>query len=121
MAGSQKNFSWSPGQLQINVTKLPSLLERLVTAATEYHGTRGEALMRRTATWRDRTGNARSGLVARVTHSPKVHTITFAHSVPYGIWLEVRWAGRYAVIGKSVRTEGAAVMKTLNKAMARIR
>lgn len=120
MAGSQKGFSWTADALVKNLDLLPSRMERVVIAAIEYHATRGEAALRKNARWTDRTANARNGLFTATSHTQTKHTITFYHSVPYGIWLEVRWAGRYAVIMPTVRAEGDLVMKTLNKAMARI-
>lgn len=120
MAGSQKSFSWSADRLISNLDKLDPMITRLLVAATEYHATRGEATMRKNAKWTDRTTNARNGLHTATAHSAKKHTITFAHGVSYGIWLEVRFAGRYAVIMPSVNTTGRELMGTLNKALARI-
>lgn len=54
------------------------------------------------APWRDRTGRARSSLYG---YADKVDDGTFiagvAHGdqVEYGLWLETRWNGRYAIIG----------------------
>jgi hypothetical protein len=59
--------------------------------------------MRTGARWTDRTGNARNGLMAKHDSTPMVeHTLTLYHSMPYGIWLEVRWAGKYAIIGPTM-------------------
>jgi hypothetical protein len=121
MAGSQKSFSFNADTLVKNLDLLPQRMERVIIAAIEYHATRGEAALRKGARWTDRTSNARNGLFTATSHSRTKHTITFYHSVPYGIWLEVRWAGRYAIIMPTVRSEGALLMKTLDKAMARIK
>jgi hypothetical protein len=32
------------------------------------------------------------------------HELILLHSMPYGIWLEVRWSGRYAIIGPTMFT-----------------
>lgn len=59
-----------------------------------------ETKMRQGAPWTDRTGNARNGLMAKHDADPMVeHTLILFHSMPYGIWLEVRHSGRYAIIG----------------------
>jgi hypothetical protein len=64
---------------------------------------RAEAYARSNAKWTDRTGNARNGLKAQHDKVPMVsHTLTVFHSMPYGIWLEVRWSGRYAIIGPTL-------------------
>jgi hypothetical protein len=53
------------------------------------------------ATWEDRTGNARRGIQGVVVWDDEDHfTIMLGHGkdIFYGIWLEVRWGGRYAII-----------------------
>lgn len=58
---------------------------------------------RATAPWTDRTGNARNGLFATHLSEPMVvHQLVTYHTMPYGVWLEVRWSGRYAVIGPTM-------------------
>lgn len=58
---------------------------------------------RANAPWTDRTGNARQGLKAKHEKTPMVeHALIIYHSMPYGIWLEVRWSGRYAIIGPTM-------------------
>lgn len=51
--------------------------------------------------WTDRTEKARLGLQAQVFWQDREHfTIFLGHGpdVEYGIWLEVRWGGRYAIL-----------------------
>ncbi len=61
-----------------------------------------EAYARARAPWQNRTGKARAGLYG---YADKVDDGTFiagiAHGpdVDYGLWLEYRWNGRYAIIG----------------------
>jgi hypothetical protein len=53
------------------------------------------------APWTDQTGDARGHLQAAVTWSDKDHfTIFLGHGedIAYGVWLEVRWGGKYAII-----------------------
>jgi hypothetical protein len=106
--------------LLTNIRQLDSRVTRMLTAAIEYHATRGEATMRRSAKWKDRTTNARNGLHTSTQHSSTKHSIIFAHGVSYGIWLEVRWAGRYAVIQPSMTKTGAELMTTIGGALGRI-
>lgn len=86
--------------------KLKTLLPRIdaaVSLAFQAIEPRAESMMRSQARWTDRTGNARNGLTA--THEPEPlvrHTLVMYHRMPYGIWLEVRWSGRYAVIGPTM-------------------
>lgn len=68
------------------------------------------------AKWRDRTGNARSGLSTEVGWQPMVsHSITLFHRVTYGIFLETRWAGKYAIILPTIQLFGRDTMKLLSK------
>lgn len=53
--------------------------------------------------------------MARAESSPGKHRIILSHSVPYGIWLEVRWSGKYGIIPESVRTGGQEVMQMLTR------
>jgi hypothetical protein len=58
--------------------------------------------MRHNAKWTDRTGNARNGLNGAVFEDDKSIEMHLYHSMPYGVFLEVRWSGRYAVIGPTM-------------------
>lgn len=62
-----------------------------------------ETYMRTNARWTDNTGNARAGLFATPGGEPMViRDIVFHHTMDYGYWLEVRWSGRYAIIGPTM-------------------
>lgn len=57
--------------------------------------------MKQNASWLDRTGAARDGLQGAVVWEDDTHfTILLGHGsdIYYGVWLEVRWGGRYAII-----------------------
>lgn len=78
--------------------------------------------MKENATWTDRTGNARAGLDAVTEHVPFVrHSIVLLHKVAYGIWLEVRFGGRYAIIIPAMIDQGPKMMFTLNKLFRRLK
>lgn len=114
------SFRMDSGALVSNIRQVPERIQHIATGLTDFHGTRGENAMRKNASWKDRTTNARNGLHVTVTHSPEQHVLTFAHGVAYGIWLEVRWAGRYQIIMPSVLSEGRALMKSFDKAMGKM-
>lgn len=77
--------------------------------------------MKSNAPWTDRTGAARNGLRAETEHIRRTsHSIILMHSVPYGIWLEVRFGGRYAVIVPALVDQGPKLMRTLNKLLSRL-
>lgn len=85
---------------------LKALLPR-VDAAVDLVFDRYEAIAetyaRTNAPWHDNTGNARAGLFAEHDATPMVvHTLTVYGTVSYTFWLEVRWSGKYAIIGPTL-------------------
>lgn len=70
------------------------------------------------APWDDRTGDARSGLTAEAGRSGFKHTITLYHTADYGLYLEVRWSGRYAIIIPTIEVMGPRLMLELQGVMA---
>lgn len=115
MPKGQVSFTWKSDTLRPGTKAFPVRLDRAITAATEYTATHGEAAMKRNASWTDQTGNARNGLFGQAEHSPTLHRVIFGHAVPYGIWLEVRFAGRYAIILPTLKAEGQNIMRLLGK------
>lgn len=65
----------------------------------QYFESVAENSMKSGARWTDRTGVARSGLVADSDHQGTEFNLYLASMASYGIWLEVRWSGRYAIVG----------------------
>lgn len=118
MAGRQASFSWSSDNLTKNLKIMPQKLDRALAAAVEYAATRSEASMKANAPWTDQTTNARNGLHTEPFHDGKTHGYHLAHGVPYGIWLEVRWDGRYGIIPQSVQEGGMMVMSLMSKLIA---
>lgn len=94
--------------------------DRFITAATAYHATQAVNYARTNAPWTDRTTNARNGLFATAQRDAPVYRIIIGHSVPYGVWLEVRWAGRYQILRPTVDHEGPELMKTVSTMFARM-
>lgn len=74
-----------------------------VDLAFDYMKDQAETFARTNAPWTDRTGNARNGLFATHDKIPMVeHRLVVYHTMPYGLWLEIRWSGRYAIIGPTM-------------------
>jgi hypothetical protein len=88
----------------------------------------GEAYMKQNAKWQDQTGNARAALSGTSAASGSrgggvmgtTHVITYSHGVPYGIWLEVRWGGRYAILKPTVELFGRKYMEMVSGLIDRI-
>jgi hypothetical protein len=54
------------------------------------------------APWEDRTGNARQSLYS-VVHTGNGQIIIYlSHGVDYGVWLELRHQGQYAIIMRTL-------------------
>jgi hypothetical protein len=88
----------APREIREGLDDLRARWMRLRAVAAE--GARqAEAEARRTAPWKDRTGQARARLRVYV-HARDIASfaITFAHGVYYGKYLEYRWGGRFAIL-----------------------
>lgn len=112
MAGRAR-FRWTTDNLSVNLRNAPARVDRAVLDAMNYQAKRSQNYMRQNATWTDRTANARNGLMAVSYRAGSQYNIVLFHSMPYGIWLEVRWSGKYGIIPESVRQGGQELMSML--------
>jgi hypothetical protein len=114
LAPRSRGFRWTSDNLSTNLRNATPRIEAAVWSATQYQAMRSENYMRQNARWTDRTSNARNGLQAIPERAGKgSYRITLTHGVPYGIWLEVRWSGKYGIIPESVRQGGSELMLLL--------
>lgn len=90
-----------------------------IDIALDYWCTRLITYMRTHARWTDRTSAARNGLAAIRRGEGEGGSIVLYHSVPYGIWLEVRWSGRYAIIGPTMHDHAPQIALFVGQAVAR--
>lgn len=111
---NQSRVSWEDRALLNKLGTFNARADRFITAATAYHATQAVTWARQNAPWRDRTSNARNGLYARAERDAPIYRIIIGHSVPYGVWLEVRWSGRYQIIRPTVDHEGPELMRTVS-------
>jgi len=75
-----------------------------------------EAYAKENAPWEDQTGDARDGLTAQAKFSFTKYTIWLYHTVDYGIWLEIRWDGKFAIIMPTIEAMGPELMRRLDMA-----
>lgn len=61
-----------------------------------------EAWMKQNASWTDRTGNLRTSLYAAVEELVNEIAIYIDYGLEYGVYLEFKNAGRYAIIGPAL-------------------
>lgn len=120
------DFKLDDVELKANIAQLGPKINKAITLTTDFGAARGEDQMKLKAPWTDRTGAARAGLHKNVDHSGtsaigfKRHTITFAHGVDYGIWLEVANSGKYQIIMPTVLAVGKEVMKALDGSLGKL-
>lgn len=114
------SFKYRDGELRRAAKVLDQKLDLAVRLVVDVHSGRGEGYLKEQAPWTDRTGAARAGLHSFTEHNGDTHTIILAHSVHYGIWLEVKNSGEYQVILPVVRQTGKELMEDLNHIMRRL-
>ncbi len=101
--------------------KGPEQVHRAALITAQRYAPQVQNYARDNAVWTDRTGNARQGLMARPFEEGDSVGIDVFHSVSYGIWLEVRWGGRYAIIQPTIDVMGPKVMQGFDGLLDRIR
>lgn len=93
-----------------------------IMAVLEYKAPQVETHMKQNAPWTDQTGNARQGLRAEAYDlSDTEKGIILYHQVPYGIWLEVKYSGKYAIILPTIEVMGPEVMAALENTLGKMR
>ena len=97
------------------IRSLPRIIDKIIATTLNYFEPKMENYAKLNAEWTDRTGNARNGLAARSGADGKTRFIVLFHQVPYGIWLEVRFSGKYAIIMPTIDEFGPQVMDAFQK------
>lgn len=92
---------------------------RAIRIMLDYWASRAVTQMRANASWSDRTTNARNGLSAVVEGVPGGGALVLYHAMPYGIWLEIRWSGRYAIIGPTLNEIAPQVLRMVGEGILR--
>lgn len=86
-----------------NLQRLLPRVDAAVDLVFDRYESIAESYARTNAPWQDNTGNARAGLFAQHDSEPMVkHELTVYGTMPYTFWLEVRWSGKYAIIGPTL-------------------
>lgn len=95
-----------------------------LSRTTELYSLRAETYAKSKAPWTDRSTNARSGLAStyrgEISSSGARFEIDVFHRVPYGIWLELKYNGKWSIINKTISVEGPRFFSTANKVMAKM-
>lgn len=92
----------------------------IAAAATvaEYYAPILEEYAKTNAPWTDQTANARQSLHTFTEVAEDVVTLYLSHGVEYGIWLEVRWAGKYSIIWPTIEAHLPEISKMLQEIFA---
>lgn len=114
--GSKVAMSWtSSSDLEAKIKGgIDDSVRRYVTGVFEYSKLEAIEYMKENAPWTDRTGNARSGLFAITNYGDDYWELVLAHSVFYGIYLETRFSGKYAIIAPTVLEMGNRILNRLD-------
>ena len=112
---------FTSNSLSPNLHKLGPIFTRGVYQVMRFHQPQLVAKAKTEATWEDQTGNARNGLNGSVTLlAPNVYALNLFGSVKYQIWLEVRFAGKYAIIMPTLRAYAPLVLASFTKLLERM-
>lgn len=116
------NFQLGIDRIRRSLNTLDDDVHDGLKATMNYHALEGTAHMKENAPWTDRTTAARNGLHATTEDDQQSgkYAITFAHSVPYGIWLEIANSGRYQIIMPTVRHESELLQRRLKGLLGRL-
>jgi len=116
----QVTFQWEGHQALItNLGLWGEQVQRIPHMVLEYYQPVLETYMKENAPWTDRTGNARQSLYTELEDLAKdIAVLYLAHGMEYGLWLEVRWAGRWSVIWPTIAAHldeiGIRIQRMLN-------
>lgn len=113
-------ITWDMGEIRARTHGLPKNINAMIGTIFARQAVNVQDYARGNAKWKDQTGNARNGLFAKANSQGTQHEIVLFHTVPYGIWLEVRFAGRYAIIVPTITDQGPKVMASVGKLMQRL-
>lgn len=92
----------------------PAVTASAVESVLELYKDEVENWMKENASWEDRSGAAREGLSASVEKTGLMeYQLAVFHTVSYGIYLEVRWNGRYAILMPAVEHWGPFLMQDM--------
>jgi len=88
-------FTWNGGKLKSNLDSSERKATAYLSKTTVYYSLMAETRAKKNAKWKDRSGNARSGLTSRYevgvgSGATASYSIELSHSVNYGIFLETR-------------------------------
>lgn len=119
-ASPASRITWGGSNISANIAKLDAKLQAAIGHIMEYQATEGQNNMRNGASWTDRTGNARGGLMAQSFSETDKFIIVLYHTMPYGFWLEVAHGGKYRIVEPVMKATGRDAMAMTNRLMRKL-
>lgn len=119
VGGGAVKILWE-GDLGKNLRQGPDKVRRAAWAAASSMAPEVENYMKLNAPWTDQTTNARNGLAARAYQEGDETGIVLYHQVSYGIFLETRFSGKYAIINPAIEAMSPRVMNRFDRLLERI-
>lgn len=113
-------FKFDDKRLKTNLHTLDPKIRAMFPVLAEYEAAYTTMWLKMNARWTDRTGAARSGLVAIPQVKSDMIGLMMAYSVNYGIWLEVAHNRKYEIIQSAMRIMGEKMMRDMNHLIDRI-
>jgi hypothetical protein len=86
----------------------------IIALAQDWAGTL-EGRAKDNAPWTDRTGNARNGLFGRTIVKNDEVIIALAHSMEYGVFLELARDGKFAILEPTLKQAQADIYRTYKR------
>lgn len=111
---------WADQGLRDGINNGNKRLQEKIMITLERYAPEIEGYMKVNAPWSDQTSNARNGLAARAFDEGNSKGIVLYHQVPYGLWLEVKFSGRYAIILPTIEEYGPRVMSSVKNLLGDI-
>lgn len=107
------DVSFDDSEVRRNLDELSNRFD----AALEMYGQTAASYLQSQAKqnrpWTDRTGDARRGLTGSEELSPTELTIVLAHTVDYGLWLELAHEKNYAIVEPTVQANRQKIVDGL--------
>lgn len=92
------------------------ILHAVYAVARKYAG-EFERYAKENRPWQDRTGQARRGLKGAAGQDELETWIRLAHTVPYGVWLEMARSGKYSILLPTIEENAEAFLDALVSAL----
>lgn len=103
-------------EIEVRMTLFADKIIEAVRGVADYFQPILESYAKENASWEDRTGNARQSLHAWVEDLSKdVVALYLAHGMEYGVYLELRWGGKYAILLPTFEAHYQAITRMLRE------